>query len=169
MDAVPANFKATGTGVRSHGAVLNGEFAAAVAAPYDLVVAMEIIEHLESPRAFLRSCFQCVKPGGRLFLTTPNVDSSFALATLIMKGDFHRFDDEYLLTDGHITPIGRHQFLAAAADAGFKLEAEAAFGSDETKLSEWPKFWVLNTMIRKLRGNPGSEGAIAQYLFVRPA
>lgn len=41
-------------------------------APFDLVIAGELIEHLEAPIALLRFASQVLKPGGRLILTSPN-------------------------------------------------------------------------------------------------
>lgn len=38
---------------------------------FDRVVALEVIEHLYDPRAFLRRAFEALKPGGRLVLSTP--------------------------------------------------------------------------------------------------
>lgn len=38
---------------------------------FDLVVSLEVIEHLFDPRRFLARAFQAVKPGGRLVLSTP--------------------------------------------------------------------------------------------------
>ena len=40
--------------------------------PVEVIVAGEIIEHLEAPGTFLRACHELVKPGGRLVVTTPN-------------------------------------------------------------------------------------------------
>ena len=40
--------------------------------PADLVVAGEVIEHLDAPGPFLRAMLVVVRPGGRLALTTPN-------------------------------------------------------------------------------------------------
>jgi 2-polyprenyl-3-methyl-5-hydroxy-6-metoxy-1,4-benzoquinol methylase len=41
--------------------------------PFDLVIAQEVIEHIERPYDFLRRVWRVVKPGGYLFLTTPNL------------------------------------------------------------------------------------------------
>ncbi|UBF27984.1 methyltransferase domain-containing protein [Kovacikia minuta CCNUW1] len=38
---------------------------------FDIVVGAEVIEHLIYPRELVRSAQRCLKPGGRLILTTP--------------------------------------------------------------------------------------------------
>ena len=40
--------------------------------PYAAIVAAELIEHLDSPGAFLDNARRSLAPGGRLLLTTPN-------------------------------------------------------------------------------------------------
>lgn len=168
LDALPENFRASGPGISSRFADLNKPFEIGLSSQFDLVVAMEIIEHLEAPRAFLRSCFTCLRPGGHLFLTTPNVDSSYSLASLALNGVFTRFDDNYIANDGHIMPLVRHQLLAALRDAGFTIEAEHGFGQDRISLRAWPKFWLLEQIIRRLRGSKVPERSIAQYILRRP-
>lgn len=39
---------------------------------YDGVVASEVIEHVINPELFMKSCIKALKPGGKLFITTPN-------------------------------------------------------------------------------------------------
>lgn len=39
---------------------------------FDIVVSCETIEHVPDPRAAVREMYRVCKPGGRLFLTTPN-------------------------------------------------------------------------------------------------
>ncbi len=43
---------------------------------FDLVISMDVIEHLPDPRPWLRQNIRVLKPGGHLFLTTPNYGSS---------------------------------------------------------------------------------------------
>jgi 2-polyprenyl-3-methyl-5-hydroxy-6-metoxy-1,4-benzoquinol methylase len=42
---------------------------------FDLVCAFDLIEHLNSPAAFLKNCAGLLKSGGSLMLTTPNASS----------------------------------------------------------------------------------------------
>ncbi len=39
--------------------------------PVDVVISTEVIEHIYDPRGFLRNCFDLLKPGGTIVLTTP--------------------------------------------------------------------------------------------------
>jgi SAM-dependent methyltransferase len=52
-------------------------------APVELVVAGEIIEHLEAPGTFLRACHALVEKQGRIVVTTPNA------ATLLDEAEYH--------------------------------------------------------------------------------
>lgn len=39
---------------------------------YDGIVASEVIEHVNNQELFVKSCVHALKPGGRIFFTTPN-------------------------------------------------------------------------------------------------
>jgi len=43
---------------------------------FDLVIATEVIEHLENPGEFLNNCKEILNIGGKILLTTPNKDYS---------------------------------------------------------------------------------------------
>jgi SAM-dependent methyltransferase len=42
---------------------------------FDLVASMDVIEHVLEPERFVREILRVMKPGGRLFFTTPNYQS----------------------------------------------------------------------------------------------
>src|SRR5262249_41826367 len=46
---------------------------------FDCVLALEVLEHLPSPRPFLERLAWLLKPGGLLLLTTPNRNRVFAV------------------------------------------------------------------------------------------
>src|SRR5262249_49555732 len=51
----------------------------------DVVAAVETIEHLENPRAFLRELVRLTRPGGWVIVTTPNQLSLLSKLTLVLK------------------------------------------------------------------------------------
>src|SRR5262249_60395932 len=59
----------------------------------DATAAVEVIEHLENPRAFMRELVRVTKPGGWVVVTTPNQLSALSLLTLIVKGRFSAFQE----------------------------------------------------------------------------
>jgi 2-polyprenyl-3-methyl-5-hydroxy-6-metoxy-1,4-benzoquinol methylase len=63
-------------------------------ASVDTAAAVEVIEHLENPRAFVRELARIVRPGGWVVVTTPNQLSALSLLTLAVKGRFSAFQDD---------------------------------------------------------------------------
>ena len=61
----------------------------------DLVAAVETIEHLENPWAFVRQLATLAAPGGWVVLTTPNQLSVLSLLTLVLKRRFSAFQDTH--------------------------------------------------------------------------
>lgn len=59
----------------------------------DVCAAVEVIEHLENPRAFVRELVRVTRPGGWIVITTPNQLSALSLLTLIVKGRFSAFQE----------------------------------------------------------------------------
>ena len=59
----------------------------------DVVVAVETIEHLENPRAFMRELVRLTKSGGAVIVTTPNQLSLLSKMKLVLKNRFNAFQD----------------------------------------------------------------------------
>jgi 2-polyprenyl-3-methyl-5-hydroxy-6-metoxy-1,4-benzoquinol methylase len=64
----------------------------------DVFAAVETIEHLENPWAFLRALTDLAKPGGWVVVTTPNQLSVLSLATLVVKRRYSSFQDSHYPT-----------------------------------------------------------------------
>lgn len=97
---------------------------------FDLVMAIEIMEHLEAPRAFLREVFRLLKPGGLAVLTTPNISSVPSRLFFLATGYFDLFvpterrlkDPLSSAGDGHISPLPGWLVRYFAKDVGFAIE-----------------------------------------------
>jgi 2-polyprenyl-3-methyl-5-hydroxy-6-metoxy-1,4-benzoquinol methylase len=83
---------------------------------FDLIVAAEVIEHLESPRHIMREFARLLRPGGAAVLSTPNPHSIRSLITFAARGHHACFDDSNY--PAHITPVAEIDFRRAALEAG---------------------------------------------------
>lgn len=84
---------------------------------FEMVIAAEIIEHLENPRAVARECYRILKPGGTLILSTPNNESLRSLLALLVRGHFIAFDDTCY--PAHITALLRKDLTRILRESGF--------------------------------------------------
>jgi 2-polyprenyl-3-methyl-5-hydroxy-6-metoxy-1,4-benzoquinol methylase len=71
----------------------------------DVVCAVETIEHLENPRAFVRELVRLTKPGGWVIVTTPNQLSLLSKMTLVLKNQFNAFQEAPGLYPAHLTAL----------------------------------------------------------------
>jgi len=86
-------------------------------ASIDVLVAAEVIEHLENPRAVAREFFRLLRPGGKIVLSTPNNESWRSLIALLVRGHFVAFGDTGY--PAHITAMLRKDLERVLAEAGF--------------------------------------------------
>jgi len=90
-------------------------------APFPLVCAIEIIEHLENPARFLRDCRGLVSAGGTLILSTPNVESATARLQWLVRGCPRIFDTGEVRNNRHISMMWRQGLEHIIALAGFRI------------------------------------------------
>ena len=84
----------------------------------DVVVAVETIEHLENPWAFVRALVRIARPGGWVLVTTPNQLSLLSLATLIVKRRFSAFQDGHY--PAHRTALLESDLRRVASECGLE-------------------------------------------------
>jgi 2-polyprenyl-3-methyl-5-hydroxy-6-metoxy-1,4-benzoquinol methylase len=104
-------------------------------ASVDVAAAVEVIEHLENPRAFVRELVRITRPGGWIVLTTPNQLSALSLLTLMIKGQFSAFQDaDY---PAHRTAVLDMDLRRIARECGL-VEVDIAYsGRGRVPLTPW--------------------------------
>ncbi|HEX2205365.1 MAG TPA: methyltransferase domain-containing protein [Longimicrobium sp.] len=90
----------------------------------DVVAAVETIEHLENPRAFVRELARIARPGGWVIVTTPNQLSLLSRATLLLRGEHNAFRDASY--PAHITALLEVDLRRIAAECGL-VECEVGY------------------------------------------
>ncbi|MEM1429771.1 MAG: bifunctional 2-polyprenyl-6-hydroxyphenol methylase/3-demethylubiquinol 3-O-methyltransferase UbiG [Pseudomonadota bacterium] len=122
-DTIPvARHHAERAGLRIDYRQTSAEQMLAEGARFDVVLAMEVIEHVADPAAFLRTCAGVLKPGGLMICSTLNrTNKAYLLAILgaerVMRWlppgthDWRKFltpdEVETMLTGASLTPVDR--------------------------------------------------------------
>jgi 2-polyprenyl-3-methyl-5-hydroxy-6-metoxy-1,4-benzoquinol methylase len=94
---------------------------------FDVIVAAEVIEHLENPRAVIRDWYRLLRPGGTLLFSTPNNESLRALIALVVRGHFVAFSDSCY--PAHITALLRKDLERILTEVGF-ASPKISFSND---------------------------------------
>jgi SAM-dependent methyltransferase len=114
-------------------------------ASFNLLTAIEVIEHVESPIGFLRNIAWLLAPGGVAVITTPNVDSLAARLKFLLGGKIRTMDEHGEPT--HISPIFwdllNRQFLPRA---GLRLRESFVFPPRGYQLSRRYVAWTLGIL-----------------------
>jgi 2-polyprenyl-3-methyl-5-hydroxy-6-metoxy-1,4-benzoquinol methylase len=71
---------------------------------YDMLIALEILEHVQNPWKYLNDCLSLLKDNGIIVLSTPNISNFVSRLRFFMRGSLIAFEKPDLV-HGHITPL----------------------------------------------------------------
>lgn len=72
---------------------------------FDIVLAVEVVEHLENPWHFMREAVRVLAGGGILIMTTPNLASLHSRFGYLFNGLFPYFREQSFVGCYHVSPI----------------------------------------------------------------
>lgn len=87
---------------------------------FDVVLAQEVIEHIENPWKFVRDIASSLEKGGYIIISTPNVASLQSKIKFLFSSHFAWFTPECL--PYHINPIPYWEMEVIAERTGFEME-----------------------------------------------
>jgi 2-polyprenyl-3-methyl-5-hydroxy-6-metoxy-1,4-benzoquinol methylase len=102
---------------------LNEDFGARAAGSgtFGIVLAVEIIEHIENPYHFARQLKQLLAPDGFAVISTPNIESAASRIAFLRTGCPRWFGDYCYEYMGHISALTLFQLSKALERAGLQI------------------------------------------------
>ncbi|PSU35705.1 class I SAM-dependent methyltransferase [Photobacterium lutimaris] len=150
-DLVEENFRVEHPSCHFHKLDLNNDFSGYLSKKFDVIIALEIIEHINNTRHFIKNCRELLKPGGLLVISTPNIGSDYAIAEMICKGTYPYFDDDHYYNGGHVNPVSPWQLELILKDYQLDLVQFDSFGQAQLRFGEWPKLFITHKLVSFLR------------------
>ncbi|HXO86983.1 MAG TPA: class I SAM-dependent methyltransferase [Gemmatimonadales bacterium] len=92
---------------------------------FDTTVAIEVVEHVEDQFSFIRELYRVTRPGGRVFVTTPNLLNVNSRLRYLHSGFWLLFDPlplssvQIIHLEGHVHPVTYYYLAYIFHRAGF--------------------------------------------------
>jgi 2-polyprenyl-3-methyl-5-hydroxy-6-metoxy-1,4-benzoquinol methylase len=112
----------------------------------DLVLCLDVLEHMADPWTMVRRLSRLIRPGGRLILSVPNIRHWKFVWGLLMRGDF-AYRDAGLLDRTHLRFFVRRTAIELATCGGLGLVA--ATSAQAWRFPE-PRWWLARLSAGKL-------------------
>ncbi len=124
---------------------------------FDVVVASEVIEHLENPRFVMREIYRILRPGGTVLVSTPNNESWRSLLALTVRGHHVAFGDSSY--PAHIVALLRRDLSRIFHEA--KLGQPEFYYSDDGGIPGKPSVTWQKVSFQLLKGRRFSDNILA--------
>lgn len=128
-----------------------GNFVSNYENKFDVVMGIEVIEHVQDQWQYIRQLIKMVKPGGIVLVTTPNTTSWLSRLIFLFTGHFHQFSDKDL-SYGHISPISSWELELILNNSGAtEVEICSAGTLPPLYITGFNKISLLGILIFPLR------------------
>src|SRR6185437_8214721 len=114
-------------------------------ATIDLLLCLDVLEHLRDPWAVLRGLAGLVRPGGRVIVSVPNVRHASVLLPLAARGRW-RYGGSGILDQTHLRFFTRETAVELVRDAGFAVSAVRGVGTQPGRRGYLPNLLTLGLL-----------------------
>lgn len=128
---------------------------------YSAIVVLEVIEHLESPRNFIRQVRELLSEDGYLIISTPNIAHWIGRLHFLCTGEVRYFSDEMYHSQRHITILPDNQFKLLLSEVGLRTIEAQTVGTFLTPLVQsliYPFTWFARLLF-----GANSDGDVSIY------
>lgn len=99
----------------------------------DLILCLDVLEHLVNPWETIRKLDSLLKPGGQLIISVPNVRNYHVLTDLVLRGNFS-YSESGILDRTHLRFFTRASAIELTETAGAKVSTVLG-----TETDRWQK------------------------------
>jgi 2-polyprenyl-3-methyl-5-hydroxy-6-metoxy-1,4-benzoquinol methylase len=126
---------------------------------FDVITARQLIEHITDPAALLRDAWRLLRPGGIMYINTPNIDSA----------SFQLFRDRHMNVSsfGHVSLLSREALDRLAGRCGFHVVAHEYYGGTDVCLHDVLTFHLCRNHFRHRMALYSQRLYMAANLFDR--
>lgn len=107
----------------------------------DVILCLDVLEHLRDPWAMAARLAGLLKPGGVLVVSLPNIRHYKIVLALLFRGQW-RYQDAGILDRTHLRFFVRESAVELLHEAGLAVEAVQPQG-----LKRWKLKWILNRLL----------------------
>jgi SAM-dependent methyltransferase len=132
---------------------------------FDLVLGVEVIEHIENPGLFLAELARLLRPGGMGLFTTPNLHSAQAKLLFGLTDRLKQFDSKGDPT--HIMPIVLFPYTRLLNRHGFVVLESWGFPEDGSSPTSRPLMRLAARLLQPIVRTPIAHGDTLCLLIQR--
>jgi len=150
-------------GIKLSSIDLNTHFSSNVQNTYGLISAIEIWEHLDCSRVFLREIRNLLDEQGMLLITTPNIGHWSGRLRFMFTAEHRYFTEQDYHLQRHISPITRLHTKLIFEEIGFEIIEVVTVGSFFGTLKNMLMFPI--SFVFRLCCGVYSDGDVLVYLL----
>jgi 2-polyprenyl-3-methyl-5-hydroxy-6-metoxy-1,4-benzoquinol methylase len=115
---------------------------------FDLIIANDVIEHIEQPLNFLQSIKKKMTGNAKIILSIPNIRYYENLKELLIKKDFE-YKDCGILDITHLRFFTEKSIIRLLSESGLEIEKMLGINPVKIRRRNLPIYWLVKSIFGK--------------------